>query len=121
VCLWAWEQYASRKHFSEPSCRRCRSMGFAGTVLVINKVCDMSYLLDQAKEAMNRAKREAERARHDYNQKARTFNEAKARYDRLAARQFEIELEFQAERQAAQERGDRGLAALLAGKVPALR
>lgn len=39
----------------------------------------MHFLLNQEKEAMDRAKREAERARHDFNQKVRTFNEAKAR------------------------------------------
>jgi thymidylate kinase len=73
----------------------------------------MSYLLDQAKEAMDRAKREAERARHDYNQKARTFNEAKARYDRLAARQMDIELELALEREKAIAEGNHVLAALL--------
>jgi|GEM_PF-6488338 len=81
----------------------------------------MSHLLYQARADMERAKREAERARQDYNAKAKTFNEAKARYDRLAARQFEIELELARERQAAQERGDHGLAALLASRVPTLR
>lgn len=81
----------------------------------------MSHLLDQARADMERAKREAERARVVYNEKAKTFNEAKARYDRLSAREFEIELELARERQAAQERGDHGLAALLASKVPAPR
>lgn len=81
----------------------------------------MSHLLDQARADMERAKREVERARLAYNDKAKAFNEAKVRYDRLAARQFEIELELALERQAAEERGDHGLAALLASKVPALR
>lgn len=81
----------------------------------------MSHLLDQARGDMERAKRDAERARQDYNAKAKTFKQAKARYDRLAARQFEIELELARERQAAEENGDHELAALLAGRVPALR
>jgi hypothetical protein len=66
----------------------------------------MSHLLDQARADMERAKREVERARLAYNEKAKTFNEANARYDRLAARKLEIDVELARERQAALARGD---------------
>lgn len=119
-----YDVWPSKRVFTRRN--RCSSSYLRASVaacahVVITRGQHMSYLVDQARDDMQRAKREVERARLAYNEKAKTFNEAKARYDRLAARQFEIELELARERQAAQERGDHGLAALLTTQPLRLR
>lgn len=69
----------------------------------------MSHLLDEAKAAMERAKRKAEDLRRQYNVAADEFNKAKRRYDRLAKIEFDLAIQ----RQTAIDRGDHQLAALL--------
>lgn len=73
----------------------------------------MSYLLDQAKAEMERAKRKVQDLRRQYNAAADEFNKAKAKYDRLAARQFDIQLQLAHEREKAIAEGNHVLAALL--------
>ena len=74
----------------------------------------MSYLLDQAKAEMMRAKQEVQDLRRRHNEAVLIANRATAKYNRLVARQLDIEIELARERDAALKAGDGELARILA-------
>lgn len=72
-----------------------------------------NHLLDEAKQAMNRAARKAENLRGDYNAAVKEWKAAKARYERLELLDFDERLNRELARQRALEEGNTVLAALL--------
>lgn len=73
----------------------------------------MSYLLDQAKAEMERAKREVNDLRRRHNEAVLIANRATAKYNRLVALQIDIDIQIAHERAVALKAGDTELARLL--------
>lgn len=80
----------------------------------------MSYLLDQAEQALARAASKAERLRREYNVAVGEWKEAKATCQRLRDKWAVVLVDLEDERQRALKAGD-PLAALFTSKPPGLR